>query len=268
MKSVLRLMLVVVGLILAVGAVEASRTLIVYVYTNSNLASWSSIQLYYWFPGTSTTGYVNRVSNHQRWYVFVISNIPNLTNSIGLKLRSDVNWTRQEPIKSGYDRIVKLPSHYSASNVAHIYVHSPVNWWECYAWWLPSEISLYENPTASAVTNYFGATYSGGTYYTTHFSFYAPNARKVYVAGTFNSWNATNIPMKLSLDRTIWWAAVNNTSPGQQYKFVVERHDGTLVWVPDPAARKQIHSTGNSVIVSQSYSWASWTRPTHDYYII
>ncbi|MEN2998567.1 MAG: alpha-amylase family glycosyl hydrolase, partial [Brevinematia bacterium] len=47
-----------------------------------------------------------------------------------------------------------------------------------------------------------------------------------------------------------------------------ERHDGTLVWVPDPAARKQIHSTGNSVIVSQSYSWASWTRPTHDYYII
>lgn len=260
--------LVALALFALSGVSDANRTLIVYVYTNSNLASWSSIQLYYWLPGTSTTGFVNRLSNHQQWYVFAITNLPSLTNRIGLKLRSDANWTRQEPIKSGYDRIVHLPPHYASSNVAHIYVHSPANWWECYAWWLPSEVSLYENPTASAVTNYFGATYSGGTYYTTHFSFYAPNARKVYVAGTFNSWNPTNTPMRLSRNRDIWWAAVNNTSPGQEYKFVVERHDRSLVWVPDPAARKQVHSTGNSVIVSQSYSWASWTRPTHDYYII
>ncbi|MCX8028630.1 MAG: alpha-amylase family glycosyl hydrolase [Brevinematales bacterium] len=269
MKSLLKVTLLALVVLLAfVGVSSANKTLIVYVYTNSNLASWPSIQLYYWFPNTTTSGFVNRISNYQQWYVFVITNIPNLTNRIGLKLRSDANWTRQEPIKNGYDRIVSLPSIYSVSNTAHIYVHSPVNWWETYAWWLPNEISLYENPTASAVTNYFGATYSGGTYYTTHFSFYAPNARKVYVAGDFNSWNPTNTPMRLSRNREIWWAAVNNTSPGQQYKFVVERHDRTLVWVSDPAARKQVHSTGNSVIVSQAYTWATWTRPTHDYYNI
>ncbi len=97
---------------------------------------------------------------------------------------------------------------------------------------------------------------------------YAPNARKVYAAGSFNSWNATNIPMRLSLDRSVWWVSVNNTSPGQEYKFVIEKHDGTLVWVPDPAARKQKNSTGNSVIVSQSFTWSTWTRPNYDYYNI
>lgn len=269
MKSVLKVTLsAVIALLMFVGISDASRTLIVYVYTNSNLASWTNIQLYYWLPGTNITGFVNRISNHQRWYVFSITGLPNLTNRIGLKLRQDSSWSRQEPIKSGYDRIVSLPPHYSASNVAHIYVHSPVNWWESYTWWLPNEISLYANPTAADVTNYFGATYSGGSTRITYFSFYAPNARKVYVAGDFNSWNATNIPMRLSHDRTIWWAAVSNTSPGQRYKFVVERHDRTLVWVADPASRKQVHSTGDSVIVSQSYTWAPWTRPTHDYYNI
>ncbi|MFN4245449.1 MAG: alpha-amylase family glycosyl hydrolase, partial [Brevinematia bacterium] len=268
MSRVVKVFLVgVVALLVFVG-VGSAADLFVYVYTNSNLASWSSIQLYYWFPGTSTSGYVTKLSNYQRWYVFKITGISNLTNRIGLKLRSDVNWTKQEPIKSGYDRIVKLPSNYAYSNVAHIYVHSPVNWWESYAWWLPSETSLYANPSSSTATNYFGSHYYGGTYYTTYFCFYAPNARKVYVAGTFNSWNATSIPMKLSLDRSVWWVSVNNTSPGQEYKFVVEKHDGTLVWVPDPAARKQKHSTGNSVILSQSFTWNTWTRPTHDYYNI
>lgn len=255
-------------MILVVAGISVAADLFVYVYTNNNLASWSSIQLYYWFPGTSTTGYVTKLSNYQKWYVFKITGISNLTNKIGLKLRSDINWTKQEPIKSGYDRIVKLPSYYSVSNVAHIYVHSPVNWWENYAWWLPREISLYANPTTTSATNYFGSYYYGGTYYTTYFCLYAPNARKVYVAGTFNSWNATNIPMKLTLDRSMWWVSVNNTSPGQEYKFVIEKHDGTRVWIPDPAARKQKHSTGNSVIVSQSYSWSTWSRPSSANYII
>ncbi|MGC8766139.1 MAG: alpha-amylase family glycosyl hydrolase [Brevinematia bacterium] len=268
MKSILKVMIVlVVGLFVALGSAKAAD-LFVYVYTNSNLASWSSIQLYYWFPGTTNTGYVTKLSNYSKWYVFKISGISNLTNSIGLKLRSDTNWTKQEPIKSGYGRIVKLPSNYAASNVAYIYVHSPVNWWQAYSWWLPSETSLYANPTSSSVTNYFGSYYYGGTNYTTYFSIYAPNARKVYVAGTFNSWNATNIPMKLSLDRSVWWVSVDKTSPGQEYKFVIEKHDGTLVWVPDPAARKQKNSTGNSVIVSQSFTWSTWSRPSYDYYNI
>lgn len=268
MKRLLKVILVLVVALLGIYSVGSAADLFVYVYTNSNLASWSTIQLYYWFPGTTTSGYVTKLSNYQQWYVFKISGIPNLTNAIGLKLRSDINWTKQEPIKSGYDRIVKLPSYYSVSNVAHIYVHSPVNWWETYAWWLPSETSLYANPTATSATNYFGSYYYGGTYYTTYFCLYAPNARKVYVSGTFNSWNATNIPMKLTRDRSMWWVSVNNTSPGQEYKFVIEKHDGTRVWIPDPAARKQKHSTGNSVIVSQSYSWSTWSRPSSANYII
>jgi len=269
-RNFLKLILSLIVLTLVgVSAVDAA-TLWVYVYTNSNLASWPARQLYYWVPGTTISGYVNQHSTSGQFYVFRIDLSINLTNRIGLKLRSDTSWTRQEPIKSGYDRIVKLPSTFAASNSATIFVHSPVNWWEAFPWFLASETNLYSSSVPTIATNYYGATYHGGTYYTTYFSIYAPNARKVYVAGTFNSWNATSIPMRLSPDRSVWWVGVNNTSPGQEYKFVIEKYDGTLVWVPDPAARKNINSTGNSVIVSQSYSWAStsWRRPGYEYYNI
>jgi 1,4-alpha-glucan branching enzyme len=59
------------------------------------------------------------------------------------------------------------------------------------------------------------------------FTFSAPRAKKVCVAGRFNDWNMTSMPMKKSSDGT--WKIKVKLSPGSyEYKFVV---DGT--WSED-----------------------------------
>ncbi len=59
------------------------------------------------------------------------------------------------------------------------------------------------------------------------FSFYAPGAKKVCIAGTFNSWNPNSLPMRKEKDGT-WKIKVKLTSGKYEYKYVV---DGT--WAQD-----------------------------------
>ncbi len=59
------------------------------------------------------------------------------------------------------------------------------------------------------------------------FTFRAPEAKKVYIVGTFNDWNTKSIPMKKGKDGT--WRIMVKLSPGKyEYKYFV---DGT--WVQD-----------------------------------
>lgn len=61
------------------------------------------------------------------------------------------------------------------------------------------------------------------------FSLFAPEARKVSIAGTFNSWSIDSTPMKKSKDGT--WKAKIKLSPGRhEYKYFV---DGS--WAQDIA---------------------------------
>lgn len=73
----------------------------------------------------------------------------------------------------------------------------------------------------------------------------APNAGKVCIAGKFNDWNTTSMPMKKSADGT--WKLKIKLSPGKhEYKFVV---DGT--WVQDESCTETtLNSFGtyNSVV--------------------
>jgi len=53
------------------------------------------------------------------------------------------------------------------------------------------------------------------------FSFSAPKARKVCIAGKFNDWNMTAMPMKKNADGT--WKIKLTLSPGRyEYKYVVD----------------------------------------------
>lgn len=62
----------------------------------------------------------------------------------------------------------------------------------------------------------------------TQFKLYAPGARKVVVAGSFNSWDAKKLPAKK--DSKGNWVAKAALTPGRhEYKFVV---DGA--WINDP----------------------------------
>lgn len=59
------------------------------------------------------------------------------------------------------------------------------------------------------------------------FTFTAPKAKKVCIAGTFNGWDMKSTPMKKSADGT--WKIKIKLSPGKyEYKFVV---DG--IWAQD-----------------------------------
>ena len=60
------------------------------------------------------------------------------------------------------------------------------------------------------------------------FSFYAPQAKKVTVAGNFNNWDIKALTAKR--DSKGNWVAKANLKPGKyEYKFFVDGH-----WVNDP----------------------------------
>lgn len=53
------------------------------------------------------------------------------------------------------------------------------------------------------------------------FTFHAPDAKRVFIAGTFNDWNTKSMPMKKGKDRT--WRIVIKLSPGRyEYKYFVD----------------------------------------------
>jgi len=59
------------------------------------------------------------------------------------------------------------------------------------------------------------------------FTFHAPEAEQVYIAGAFNDWNTISMPMQKGEDGT--WRITLKLSPGNyEYKYVV---DGT--WAQD-----------------------------------
>ena len=276
--------------------------LMVYVYTNSNINTWPDPQIYYWFVDNGQSFYVTKLSNHNEFVVFKITNVNFATRKIGIKLRKDSSWSSKEPIKSEngplYDRIVSIPiysitnsltnsvtNHFSGTNYItnyvsrvisspdKIFVHSPDNWWESFPYFFENETNLYKDPPTNSVYEWFGANYQGNGI--TYFLFYGPNLRRVWVAGDFSGWS--KVDMYLSKDRVWWWSIVSNTSPGQKYKFVIEKYnDNSLHWISDPAAKKNVHSPGmdtignESVIVDHSsYVWqASWQRPGYEYPII
>jgi 1,4-alpha-glucan branching enzyme len=78
------------------------------------------------------------------------------------------------------------------------------------------------------------------------FELYERNARAVFVAGTFNAWNPTAMPLKSNGNGK--WETTLRLTPGKyQYRFIV---DGK--WIADPLAKETVPNPFegvNSVLV-------------------
>lgn len=78
------------------------------------------------------------------------------------------------------------------------------------------------------------------------FVLYAPDARRVALAGTFNQWDASATTLVPGTDAGVWVVTVALPVGQHQYAFVI---DGAR-WVPDPAAPRVDDGFGraNSVL--------------------
>ncbi|HHF52739.1 MAG TPA: hypothetical protein ENL43_00035, partial [candidate division WOR-3 bacterium] len=74
------------------------------------------------------------------------------------------------------------------------------------------------------------------------FEYYNPDAKQVYLAGEFNEWSTTSLPMRKEKDGT-WWIVIKLPPGKYEYKFVV---DGQ--WVADPDNPVTVGAYGNSLV--------------------
>ncbi|GAB2858604.1 1,4-alpha-glucan branching enzyme [Streptomyces deserti] len=90
----------------------------------------------------------------------------------------------------------------------------------------------------------------------TRFSVWAPNARGVRVAGTFNFWDGTGFPMRSLGSSGVWELFVPGIGEGELYKFEITRPDGSKTLRADPLARRTEEPPAtSSVITSSAYEW-------------
>jgi 1,4-alpha-glucan branching enzyme len=99
--------------------------------------------------------------------------------------------------------------------------------------------------------------YTGQGGFGVTFRTWAPNAQAVRVAGSFNGWNTTSHP--LFSEGNGWWSVdVGSIFPGVQYKFVVQKPGGSILWKNDPRARRLTNSVGNSIVYNPNgYAWTT-----------
>ncbi|WP_406199059.1 1,4-alpha-glucan branching enzyme [Streptomyces europaeiscabiei] len=90
----------------------------------------------------------------------------------------------------------------------------------------------------------------------TRFTVWAPNARGVRLAGTFNFWDATGYPMRSLGSSGVWELFVPGIGEGELYKFEITRPDGSKTLRADPLARRtEVPPNTSSVIHASHYEW-------------
>ncbi|MDO4299756.1 MAG: 1,4-alpha-glucan branching protein GlgB, partial [Lachnospiraceae bacterium] len=70
----------------------------------------------------------------------------------------------------------------------------------------------------------------------THFAVWAPNAKEVYLIGTFNGWDETAHPMKRLDPLGIYVLFLPDIGVGELYKFLIHTPDGRKLYKADPFA--------------------------------
>ncbi|WP_405619324.1 1,4-alpha-glucan branching enzyme [Streptomyces sp. NBC_00076] len=91
----------------------------------------------------------------------------------------------------------------------------------------------------------------------TRFTVWAPNARGVRVAGTFNFWDASAFPMRSLGGTGVWELFVPGIGEGELYKFEITRPDGSKTLRADPMARRtEVPPSTSSIVTSSHYEWS------------
>ncbi|TRO64568.1 1,4-alpha-glucan branching enzyme [Streptomyces sp. IB201691-2A2] len=90
----------------------------------------------------------------------------------------------------------------------------------------------------------------------TRFTVWAPNARGVRVAGTFNFWDATAFPMRSLGSSGVWELFIPGIGEGELYKFEITRPDGSKTMRADPMARRtEIPPATSSIVHASRHEW-------------
>jgi 1,4-alpha-glucan branching enzyme len=87
------------------------------------------------------------------------------------------------------------------------------------------------------------------------FRVWAPFARSVAAAGTFNAWSAQDAPLA-SEGNGYWSADDTRAHAGDEYKLVIADASGNVLWKNDPYARSMTNEAGNGVIETPSVDLA------------
>lgn len=85
------------------------------------------------------------------------------------------------------------------------------------------------------------------------FRVWAPNAKKVFVGGSFNDWNKNEIALEAE-ENGYWAVSTDAASEGDEYKFFIE-YNGKLLSRNDPYAFEVTNSDGNSIVRRLDFSW-------------
>ncbi|MFJ5058651.1 1,4-alpha-glucan branching enzyme [Streptomyces nigra] len=95
----------------------------------------------------------------------------------------------------------------------------------------------------------------------TRFTVWAPNARGVSLAGTFNYWDGTGYPLRSLGGTGVWELFVPGIGEGELYKFEITRPDGSKTLRADPMARRtEAPPNTSSIVYASQYEWgdAAW----------
>ncbi|MEU9734953.1 1,4-alpha-glucan branching enzyme [Streptomyces sp. NPDC048002] len=87
----------------------------------------------------------------------------------------------------------------------------------------------------------------------TRFAVWAPNARGVRLAGSFNYWDGTAFPLRSLGSTGVWELFVPGLGEGELYKFEITRPDGSRTQRADPLARRTEAPPATSSVVHVSH---------------
>ncbi len=89
------------------------------------------------------------------------------------------------------------------------------------------------------------------------FAVWAPNARSVCVAGSFNQWRGEVSRMEPIGTTGVWWAFIKGAGEGSLYKYEIETHEGNRLLKSDPFAfhAERRPGTASIVISLAGYEW-------------
>lgn len=85
------------------------------------------------------------------------------------------------------------------------------------------------------------------------FRVWAPHARRVSIAGSFNDWSPNAAPLQEE-DNGYWYGDVPGASVGDEYRYCLWLDD-QLLWRIDPYARELTGMNGNAVVHNPHFDW-------------
>lgn len=89
------------------------------------------------------------------------------------------------------------------------------------------------------------------------FALWAPNARAVWLTGSFNNWEVSEYPLKKIGSTGVWTGEFTSVKDGDLYKYAIETQKGEIIFKADPFAFYSELRPGTASVVydNKAYGW-------------